>query len=161
VGIDVSKETLQLALRPGEEQRTVPAAAGWTQLQRWLHRWTIRCLVVDATGPSHVGRWLALGEAGFPVAVVNPGWTKAYGQSLGQRAKTDSVDARLLARDADERQPAPTPMPRTTVGHLKELVSCREDLVKLRVMEQHRQQMATAVSQSIHDVVLTTLRVPR
>ncbi len=159
VGIDVAKETLRVALLPDDEQRTIAnTSAGWSELYRWLHHRAVACLVVEATGPYHVGLWLALGDAGLPVTVVNPSGTKAFARSLGQRAKTDPVDAALLARYAQERQPAPTPLPSDTARQIKELVSCREDLVKLKVMEQHRQQMATALSQPVHEVIIITLR---
>ncbi|MDQ3657774.1 MAG: transposase, partial [Chloroflexota bacterium] len=95
-------------------------------------------IVLEATGRYHRGVTAACAAAGLPPAVVNPSWTQAFARSEGRRAKTDRTDAHLLARSAQQKQPAPTPQPTATTRQLTDLASDRDDLVTMRTMEKNR-----------------------
>jgi transposase len=159
VGIDVGKAELTVAMLPGPVVMTVSNdASGWdTLLTRWREQ-PPRVIVVEATGKYHVGAWVALAEAGLPVAVINPARTHAFARSEGIRTKTDHHDARLLARLAQQQHPHPTTLPRETIRTLQELASCRNVLVKLRVAEENRSQTAMAETViAVHAAVIAAL----
>lgn len=100
VGIDVSKHRLDVALwgRPEEDDRLANEPQAIEALCRYLARLTPDRIVVEATGDLE--RPLALQAAGLPVAVVNPRQTRDFGRVSGRLAKTDRMDARLLAETA-------------------------------------------------------------
>lgn len=158
VGIDVSKATLAVALRPGRGVTTLPnTPAGWADLVTRLDGLPQPGVVLEATGGYERGLVAALAVAGHPAAVINPARTHAFIASEGQQTKTDHTDADLLARFAAQKQPLPTPMPTVAQQHLAELVACRTDLVGLRVAARNRRQQATAVTRAHHEAVLAAL----
>ncbi len=136
-GIDVGKETLQVALMPGLDETTVPnTAGGGAKLGRWLHRRGVTRLVLEATNTDHQGVGWALADAGFAGTAANPPWLHDFAKSLGQLKKTEPAEARMLGRDGAERHPAPTAVPSPEAWQLTELVRCRDDLVNLKVREE-------------------------
>jgi transposase len=158
VGIDVSKDTLAVAIRPGRGVTTLPnTPAGWADLGTRLDPLGQPCIVLEATGGYERGLVAALATAGHPAAVINPARTHAFIASEGQQTKTDHTDAELLARFAAQKQPAPTPVATTAQRQLAELVACRTDLVGLRVAAKNRRQQATAVTHAHHDAVIAAL----
>lgn len=90
-------------------------------------------MVSDTTAAS-------LASAGLPVAIVNPRQVRDFARAMGMLAKTDSIDAEVLALFAEKVQPECRPCPRTRDRALKELVSRRQQLVNMRIMETNRQQ---------------------
>ncbi|MGI8403440.1 MAG: IS110 family transposase [Thermomicrobiales bacterium] len=162
VGIEVGKATLAMAVGPTGETRTVTNdATGWAQRTTWLSAQPVQRLVLAATGGDHAGGWLALGEAELPVAVVNPGWTQALARSEGRRAKTDRSDAQLLARYAQQQQPAVTPIPAEVGRQLAALIGVREHLVKQLVMTQNRQHTAAAIVRPLQAELIASLTAQR
>lgn len=158
VGIDVSKATLDVAILPGTTAFQVPnTRKGWTQLISRLDSEPSPCLVLEATGAYHLGVTLALAAVGMPPAVINPQRIHAFRRSEGIRAKTDRHDAVLLARFAQQKQPAPTPILPENVRQLKELMACHTDLVTMITMEKNRLQVASEVTRPIHQTVITDL----
>jgi transposase len=158
VGIDVSKATVTVAIRPGRGVTTIPNTRdGWADLVTRLAGLASPCIVLEATGGYERGLVAALAAAGHPAAVINPVRTHAFIASEGQQTKTDHTDAALLARFAAQKQPAPTPVPTAAHRQLAELVACRTDLVGLRVQERNRRQQATAVTRGHHEAVLAAL----
>src|SRR5690625_589854 len=161
VGIDVSKATLDVVAVPAGRVRQVPnTEAGWTRLIAWVRRAgpTAPCIVLEPTSTYHVGLLLALAAAGMPASLVNPRWARAFAESEGTLTKTDGVDAGVLARYAQQRQPAPTPIPSAALRELDELLTCRDGLVKSRVAEQNRLGTATAATADVHQTVIAHLR---
>lgn len=162
VGIDVGKDALVVAIGGTEAPRTVANdATGWAQLISWLRTQPVQRIVLEATGGYHAGVWLALGEAGLPVAVVNPSWTPAFARSEGRRTKTDRSDAHLLARYAQQKQPAVTLIPAEVARQLAALIGFREHLVKQLVMAQNRQHTAAAIVQPLQAELIASLTAQR
>lgn len=161
VGIDVSKHHLDIAILPATIFRVTNDAAGWNDLVDRLDRTTAPCVVLEATGPYHVGVTLALAAAGMPPAVINPARTHAFIRSEGQQTKTDRTDARLLARFAQQKQPSPSLVPCENARHLTDLVSCRDDLTGMLVMEKNRLTVATAVTRGHHQTIIAQLTAER
>ncbi|MGD0291749.1 MAG: transposase [Candidatus Binataceae bacterium] len=109
VGIDVSKTELVVAVRPsGESFTSAYHRAGLKQLVGRLGELMPK-LVVEATGGLQRQVAAALWTGGIAVAAVNPSWVRSYAQGSGLLAKTDRIDARLLALFAQREQPAPRP----------------------------------------------------
>ena len=172
IGIDIAAQTLAVAFSPAP-QATHPARSypntptGWRQLANWLGEQgaepaTTRA-IMEATGAYWQGVALALAGAGWGVSVVTPSSVHHYARARLQRAKTDAVDAAVLARYGWDLQPAPwTPAP-ADVQALRVLIRQRDDLIALQTETRNRQHAlrhvphvpvaATAAIQA----VLTTL----
>jgi transposase len=127
VGIDVSKASLDVYLQPiGRAFRVENSTEGLKSLRRDLAGLTVALIVIEATGKLH---WLAhriLGGAGLPVAVINPYRSRKFADCLGQLAKTDQIDARLLALYGEMIHPQATPVPAKTLAELQELIRARQ-----------------------------------
>ena len=101
VGIDVSKRRLDIAVRPSGEVFAVDRnPAGLEQLSERLKSLSPQIVALEATGGFETVVAAALGAAGLPVVVVNPGQIRAFAKALGQRAKSDPIDAMVIARFA-------------------------------------------------------------
>lgn len=143
-GIDVAKAHLDIAQAAvAGSWRVANTPAGWTRLLAQLGRHDQPRVVLEATGPYHRHLVLALHAQAIPTAVINPAQLRSYARSQGQRAKTDAVDAQLIARYGAQTQPAPTPLPTASERRLAELVSRRQDLTQDRVRELNRRQTTT------------------
>jgi transposase len=145
LGADVSKLTIDL----GCPHFAVPTsilntAAGFKVLLKILARSPSSVHVVcEATGPYHKGFVAALHQAGVVVSVVNPRLPRDFARSRGQLAKTDKIDALVLADYGQRMQPAPTPQPDARMILLDELVTRRAQLVEDRAREKVRLQQTT------------------
>src|ERR1700730_7893290 len=98
-----------------------------------------------------------LAAAGLPVAVVNPGQVRHYAKARGQRAKTDKIDARLIAEFARDLQPAIHPLPDAQTQALAALCQRRNQLLEMQQMENHRLERAARASQKSIKAVLRFL----
>lgn len=97
-GIDVSKKRLDVFIHPSQmAQGFANTCAGWQALIQWLEPQVIACIVLEATGGFEQGVLDALYEAGLPVVRINPRQARDFAKSTGQLAKTDALDARILA----------------------------------------------------------------
>jgi len=162
VEIDVSKAHLDVALLPEATTFRVPNDdTGWATLIARIAGPTPPTVVLEATGSHHVGVTLALAAAGMPPAVMNPAQTHAVIRSEGQRTKTERIDARLLARFGQQKQPSPSPVLTQNARDLKELVACRDDFTKLLTMEQNRIQVATDRTRHHHQAMIDHLTAER
>lgn len=113
VGIDVGRDWLDLAVRPGNHHERVPNdEAGITHLVEWLCPLRPALVVLEASGGLEVPAAAGLATAGLAVAVVNPRHVRDFAKAVGQLAKTDVLDAQVLAPFADVVRPTPRPMPR-------------------------------------------------
>ena len=112
IGIDVSKDRLDVHVRPSGESFTVAHnAAGLDQLVERLRALAPQLVALEATGGFEAIATAALAAAGLPVVVTNPAQTRAFASALGQRAKTDPIDAGVIARFAEATRPTPRPLP--------------------------------------------------
>ena len=139
VGVDVSKARLDVALgESGELYRLTNDQRGIQELIARLRTLTIGRVVVEATGGLETALVAELGAAGLPVAVVNPRQVRDFARATGQLAKTDVLDARLLALFAERVRPALRPLATAQERELKALVARRRDLVEMLTAERNR-----------------------
>ncbi len=146
VGIDVSKSRLDVHVQPSQETFAVSRdEAGIGPLVDRLRRASPRLVVLEATGGLQVKVAGALAAAGLPVAVVNPRQVRDFARATGQLAKTDRLDARVIALFAAAVQPEPRALPDEAAELLRGLIARRRELIELRVAEGNRlRQGATA-----------------
>ena len=157
VGIDVAKAQLDVAVAPSGATWTVPrSAAGLRRLRAQLQARPPTRIVLEATGGYEGAVVTAL--AGLPVVVVNPRQTRDFARAHGTLAKTDRLDAQMLARFAAAVRPPLRPQPSKPVQHLRALVRERRQLVELRVATQHRRRQAPRARRPRWDAHLALLR---
>jgi transposase len=112
VGIDGAKATLAVAVRPSGEQHSARNdREGIAALVVWLGTREPTVSVLEATGGYEAALVAAMGGAGLPVAVVNPRQVRACATAAGYLAKTDRLDAHMLAPCAEALRPRPRPLP--------------------------------------------------
>ena len=98
VGVDISKLTLDVYLHPQAIARQFPnTAAGIKAFLPWLGQTSVHCVIFELTGAYHRGLERQLGDAGVPMVKINPLQARRFAEAIGQRAKTDSVYAAMLA----------------------------------------------------------------
>jgi len=127
VGIDVCKAWLDAYVHPtGQNFRVPNSKEGIRQLRKELADAKVALVVMEATGKLHRLAHRMLSQAGYAVAAVNPSRPREFAKAIGQLAKTDKIDARLLALYGAYLSPAATPVPAKTVAELQELVLARQ-----------------------------------
>jgi transposase len=130
VGIDVSKSWLDIHVLPSAATLRVPnTSEGIRKLKRWLRRFEVNLIVVEATGKWHRQVCRSLHAEGFPVAVIDPFRARAFAKAQGILAKTDRIDARVLAMFAAVMTPAIRPPAPEALEELAELVTARDSAV--------------------------------
>jgi transposase len=139
VGIDVSKDRLDVGLRPSDERTSVPYDAyGITTLLAQLTQMQPTRIVMEATGGLERLLLRALVDAALPVIVVNPRQVRDFAKATGQLAKTDTLDAQVLARFAEVIQPALRVIPDAPTQELAALLARRRQVLAMQGAEQHR-----------------------
>lgn len=139
LGIDVAKDHVDVAVGPtGDVWRLALTEEGLEELVRRLQQLTPTLIVLEASGGYQLPAVAALAAAQLPVAVVNPRQVRAFAKALGKLAKTDRVDAQVLALFGERVQPTPRPVPDEQTQALEALVTRRRQLVSMLAMEQHR-----------------------
>jgi transposase len=139
VGIDVSKDRLDVHVRPtGEAFAVARDGEGLASLVDRLKPLAPRLVAIEATGGFEVTVAAAIGGAGLPLAVVNPAQVRHYAQALGRRAKTDAIDAEVIARFAEATHPEPRPLRDEETQALAELVTRRRQIITMMVAERQR-----------------------
>lgn len=145
VGIDVSKDRLDIAVRPGGEVFVVERnAAGLDVLVERLRPLAPHLVALEATGGFETVVAAALSAAGLPLVVVNPAQIRSFAKALGRRAKTDPIDAAVIAHFAEATAPEPRPLPDDATQLLADLVTRRRQIVAMLVAERQREKRATA-----------------
>jgi transposase len=147
VGIDVSKDHLDLAIRPGgPATRHSYDPAGLAALVARLTADRPALVVVEATGSLEAPLVAALVAASLPVAVVNPRQVRDFARAIGRLAKTDAIDAGVLARFAEAVRPEARPVPEEEARELAALLSRRRQVIEIRVAERNRLHTAATAA---------------
>ena len=141
VGIDVSKAELEVAV--GGEAWTIPNdESGIETLLERLSERTPDLVVLEATGGYETAAVASLAEAGLPVVVANPRQVRDFARATGKLAKTDRIDARVLALFAERIRPQVRALPDEEAQELTALLARRRQLIEMMVAEKHRVTMA-------------------
>ena len=139
VGIDVSQDSLDMVVYSTGEMRSFGNdEAGITAAVSWIKDVKPDLTVMEATGGLEVPIYVALQEAKLPLAVMNPRQIRDFARSLGVLAKTDRVDAKVLARYAATVQPEVRPLPDEAARGLAALVTRRSQLTEMITTEANR-----------------------
>ena len=146
IGIDVSKDRLDVHVRPTGDAFTVSRDGdGLAALNARLQPLAPELVAVEATGGFESIVAAAIGGAGLPLVIVNPAQVRHYAQALGRRAKTDAVDAEVIARFAEATRPQPRPLPDAATRLLAELVARRRQIIVMMVAERQRAERLPAL----------------
>ena len=143
-GIDVSKDSLDVHLLPGGESFSVARDGdGLALLCERLLAQLPALVVLEATGGFETVVASALAAARLPVAVVNPRQIRDFARATGRLAKTDAIDAAVIARFAEAIRPEPRPVADAEALMLGELVARRRQLIEMMVAERNRRRRLT------------------
>ena len=135
VGIDVAKDHLDVATSAGEAWRVTNDPDGIDGLVARLSESGAALVVMEATGGHEHAAAAALAAAGLAVAVVNPRQVRDFARATGELAKTDRLDARVLALFAERVRPEPRALPDASQRALEALLSRRRQLIGMLVAE--------------------------
>ena len=139
IGIDVAKETLEVAVRPSGERRSVANnEAGIAELVDEVRKLAPQLVVLEATGGFHGPVTAALALAKVPVSVLNPRQVRDFAKATGRLAKTDAIDAEVLAHMGEALRPEPRPLPDAATQALAARVARRKQLIDMLVAERNR-----------------------
>jgi transposase len=139
MGIDVSKEWLDAQIRPAGLSFRVPyTPAGLKRVLKEARRTGVRLAVVEATGKLEERAAEALEEAGTPVAVVNPGRVRDFARASGRLAKTDAIDAAVIAHYAEAMEPRPRTPLTEAEKEAAAMADRRRELVEMIGAEKNR-----------------------
>jgi transposase len=166
VGIDIAKDKVDVHLLPKAVHFICNNdAEGIASLIARLQEETPTVIVMEASGGYEISLAGELGAEGLPVAVVNPRQVRDFAKGIGKLAKTDSIDAYVLARFAQTTRPEPKPLPTEDERQIRELVTRRRQLVDLRASEKNRlhrarnervkrsiQKILKAIDEEIQDI---------
>jgi transposase len=130
----------RMRIQPGRPFRRPARARG---LKSWSGGACPRLVAIEATSGFETIVAAALAGAGLPVVVVNPAQVRHYAQALGKRAKTDPIDAAVIARFAEAAKPEPRPLPDATTQLLADLVGRRRQIVEMMAAEGQRERRAS------------------
>jgi transposase len=158
VGIDVSKDRLDVAVRPSGEQFSVDNTdEGCTELRKRLAKLKPERIVLEATGGYESLAMQALASAKLPVVIINPRQVRQFAQAIGRLAKTDAIDADLLAHFGEAIKPEIRSVPDPAHRELEALVTRRRQLIDMRAAEQKRKLSAPPVVQTSIEAVIEVL----
>jgi len=144
VGIDISKDRLDVHVLPEGEHFTLGRdEAGLKALTKRLAKQALQVVAMEATGGLEAPVAAELHAAGLPVRVVNPRQVRDVARGLGILAKTDAIDAAMIARFAEAAKLTGAPVPDAQAQHLGALVARRRQLIGMRTAERTRLQQTT------------------
>lgn len=139
VGVDVSKDILDIAAQPYQQARKFENNdAGINKAVAYLKKLTPTLVVMEATGGLETSLAGALGVVGVPVAVVNPRQVRDYAKAKGKLAKTDTIDAQVMADFARAIHPEPRPLSDSQTQELKDILTRRSQLNEMITAEKNR-----------------------
>jgi transposase len=143
VGIDVSKDALDVGVIPKEDvRRFTNDDDGCRELAVWLGELSPDLIILESTGGLEMKAAGMLSSAGLPVVIVNPRQVRNFARAMGKIAKTDAIDALVIARFAQAVQPKVRPLKDDQTLELKALVTRRRQLNDMLVAEQNRLKSA-------------------
>jgi transposase len=143
VGIDVSKDRLDVHVHPSRDAFAVARdGKGLEDLIERLRSLAPALVAVEATGGFETIVAAALAGAGLPLVVVNPAQVRHFAQAVGKRAKSDPIDAAVIARFVEAVKPVPRPVPDEEARLLAELVTRRRQIIDMLVAERQREKRA-------------------
>ena len=159
VGIDVAKATLDIALRPSEQLwQILYDDAQIEALVIQLSELSPTLIVVEATGGLERILVAALVAANLPVVVINPRLARDFAKAIGRLAKTDRIDAQVLAHYGEAIRPSRRPLPDADTQQLRALVDRRRQLMDMMSAEQSRLNTSSARIRDAIEYHLTWLR---
>jgi transposase len=143
VGIDVSKDQLDVHVRPSDQAFAVARdGKGLEVLVDRLRAMAPQLIAIEATGGFETIAAAALAGAALPIVIVNPAQVRHFAQAVGKRAKTDPLDAEVIARFAEAVKPQARPVPDAQARLLGELVARRRQIIEMMTAERQREQRA-------------------
>lgn len=143
VGIDVSKATLDVYIRPiGKALKVANTEAEISQLVEQLKSYQINLIVLEATGGLETEVIIQLQAALLPVALINPRQGRDFAKATGKLAKTDAIDAQILAHFGEAMKPQVLAVESEGARQLGELISRRRQLVEMQTAEKNRRARA-------------------
>jgi len=143
VGIDVSKDRLDVHVRPSREAFAVARdGKGLEELIDCLRALEPQLIAIEATGGFETIAAAAIAGAALPLAIVNPAQVRHFAQAVGKRAKTDPLDAEVIAHFAEAVKPPVRPVPDEQARLLAELVARRRQIIEMIVAERQREKRA-------------------
>lgn len=143
VGIDVSKDRLDVHLRPTGEAFHLPRdAKGLETLACRFNSLPVALVVLDAAGGFEASVAAALAAVGLPLCIVNPRQIRDFARAMGRLAKTDTLDAEVIALFAERISPPARPLPEPERSHFAALVSRRRQIIGMINMETNRRDQA-------------------
>jgi transposase len=158
VGIDVAQAWLDVAVRPGGDTwRVAHDGGGIAAIVAELAARHPTLIAREATGGREALLALELGLAGLPVAVVNPRQVRDFARATGQLAKTDRLDAAVLAHFAEAVRPPPRSLPDPALRELQALVTRRRQVHEMLTAERNRRQTAVPALHPAIDEVIAVL----
>lgn len=158
VGIDVSKNSLDVHVLPQGHQYCFDYTPEKLKvLVNKVKKFSPKLIVLEATGGYEINAALELSQSKLPVAVVNPRQVRDYARAIGKLAKTDAIDAYVIARFAQDVRPQTRDQITLNNLHLKELVSRREQLVDIRTAEKSR--LARARFSQVIDTIKQLIQI--
>jgi transposase len=156
VGIDVSKSHVNVHILPtGETDRTTRSPDALIALAQRLRERSPERVVMEATGGLESLVAAHLGAAALPVSIVNPRQVRSFAHAFGQLAKTDRIDAKILARFAETVKPPIRPLPTESEQQFGDLVARRRQLIQMCSAEKNRlkQDPGERVRRSLEDSI--------
>jgi len=142
VGMDVSQDTVDVAVQPGTAFQIPNDEQGVSAAVERLQALQPTLIVLEATGGLEVSLTGALATAGLPVVVINPRQVRDFARATGQLAKTDRLDAQILARFAEAIRLPVRPVPDEQTQALAALVARRRQLIDMLTAEKNRLRLA-------------------
>ncbi len=159
VGIDVSKAWLDIGIHPGQESwRIENTQKGIRKLIKRFQSMPIENIVVEATGGYEAKLVDGLSLAALPVSRVNPGRVRKFAQGLNWFAKTDKIDAKVLALFGEKAQPRRVVLPSAAEKRLSALLKRRKQVLDMLTAEQNRRELAEQDVQASIEIVVQVLK---
>jgi transposase len=144
IGVDVSKDTLDVAVRPtGEEMSFANTEDGVSAMRDFIQSFSPRLIVLEATGGWEAVGVSVLAAKGLPVVVVNPRQVRNFAKAMGLLAKTDKIDARTIARFAEAVKPEVRPLKGEEAQRLEAFLARRRQLLQMSTAEKNRLVLAS------------------
>jgi transposase len=157
IGVDVGKANLDIALHPTGQFYSIPnCEAHIRRFVKILKGYSIERIVVEATGRYEHALVQACNQAGLPIIVVNPISVRRYAQAIGVLAKTDRIDAQVIAKYAATLKPEFKPIPDKTSQKIKDLLTRRSQLLEMSTMEKNRLQI---LPKALHRSIKSLLKM--